>query len=415
MKYRKRILIFMPFFPHPAIRGKDHRVLDMAKYLKRYGHTVHLTCVLDRPLTFYAGIKLLSQGFSFNVAFPDFGKFRLLRHAAAFFLGNRIVDGLTLKLYPGTFTPPKLLPKNKKYHVFNGDLLYPSSKDAFQIALKKIVPDIVIINYIHQHPLVDIVPKNVLSIIDTHDLLYKRADTLRSAKLPVWMEINKEEEIGLLKKFRVILAIQKDEADQLRRLIPDRPVITVPTSFQVLRKPYKAIETKSVMTIGYASDHGVHGLEWFLRKIWPRVHGLLPDAVLNIYGRIASCFHSDRKLGIKSVGMVSNVSKAYRKNRLTINPVLVGSGLKIKTVEALCHGKALVTTAIGSEGIDMNSSPKPVVVADESDFTEKIVELLQDNEKIKQIEKNALDYAVKHFTQEICYSELIEGIETYAR
>jgi len=375
----------MPFFPLPAVRGKDHRVLDMVTYLKKSGHTVHLTCVLDRPVTFYAGIKLLGQGFSFNVAFPDFGKLRLLRHAAAFFLGNRIVDGLTVKLYPGIFTPPKLLPKNKNCH-----------------------------NYIHQHPLVAFVPKNVLTIIDTHDLLYKRADTLKSAQLPVWMEINKKEEIVLLKKFHVILAIQKDEADQLRRLIPDRPVITVPTSFQVLRKPYKTIETKTVMTIGYASDHGVHGLEWFLEKIWPRVHKILPDAVLNIYGRIASCFHSDRKLGIQAVGLVSNATKAYRENRLTINPVLVGSGLKIKTVEALCHGKALVTTAIGSQGIDVNSAPKPVVVADESDFAEKIVELLQNDEKIKQIQRNALKYAMKHFTPETCYSELIEGIETYS-
>jgi len=404
----------MPFFPLPAVRGKDHRVLDMVTYLKKSGHTVHLTCVLDRPVTFYAGIKLLGQGFSFNVAFPDFGKLRLLRHAAAFFLGNRIVDGLTVKLYPGIFTPPKLLPKNKNCHVFTGDLLHPSSKEAFQIALKKFVPDIVIINYIHQHPLVAFVPKNVLTIIDTHDLLYKRADTLKSAQLPVWMEINKKEEIVLLKKFHVILAIQKDEADQLRRLIPDRPVITVPTSFQVLRKPYKTIETKTVMTIGYASDHGVHGLEWFLEKIWPRVHKILPDAVLNIYGRIASCFHSDRKLGIQAVGLVSNATKAYRENRLTINPVLVGSGLKIKTVEALCHGKALVTTAIGSQGIDVNSAPKPVVVADESDFAEKIVELLQNDEKIKQIQRNALKYAMKHFTPETCYSELIEGIETYS-
>ncbi|MBW2365161.1 MAG: glycosyltransferase family 4 protein [Deltaproteobacteria bacterium] len=384
-KNNKRILIFMPFFPLPAVRGKDHRVLDMVTYLKKSGHTVHLTCVLDRPVTFYAGIKLLGQGFSFNVAFPDFGKLRLLRHAAAFFLGNRIVDGLTVKLYPGIFTPPKLLPKNKNCH-----------------------------NYIHQHPLVAFVPKNVLTIIDTHDLLYKRADTLKSAQLPVWMEINKKEEIVLLKKFHVILAIQKDEADQLRRLIPDRPVITVPTSFQVLRKPYKTIETKTVMTIGYASDHGVHGLEWFLEKIWPRVHKILPDAVLNIYGRIASCFHSDRKLGIQAVGLVSNATKAYRENRLTINPVLVGSGLKIKTVEALCHGKALVTTAIGSQGIDVNSAPKPVVVADESDFAEKIVELLQNDEKIKQIQRNALKYAMKHFTPETCYSELIEGIETYS-
>ena len=282
------------------------------------------------------------------------------------------------------------------------------------MALKKFAPEIVIINYIHQHPLVDIVPKNVLTIIDTHDLLYKRAETLRRAQLPVWMEIEKEQEIELLKKFCVILSIQKHETDQLRPRISDRPVITVPTSFQVLRKPYKTIETNSVMIIGYASDHGVHGLEWFLEKIWPRVHGILPDAVLNIYGRIANCFHSDRNMGIKAVGIVSDVAKAYRENRLTINPVLAGSGLKIKTVEALCHGKALLTTAIGSEGIDVNLGPKPFLVADESNFAEKIVELLQNHKKIKELERNALDYAMKHFTPDTCYSELMKTILTYS-
>jgi glycosyltransferase involved in cell wall biosynthesis len=410
MKKNKRILIFTPFFPLPAVRGKDHRVLDLAKHLKRSGYRLHLTCFLDRPMTFYAVIKLLSQGFSFNVAFPDFGKLRLLRHFTASLLGNRIVDWLTLKLYPDAFTPPKVLPINKKCDVARGDLLHPSSKNAFQIALKKFVPDIVIISYVHQHPLVDVVPKKVLTMIDTYDLLYKRADTLRSARLPVWMEINKEEEIDLLKKFHVILAIQKDETDQLRRLIPDRPVITVPTSFHVLRKPLKTIKAKSVMILGSASDHGVHGLEWFLNKIWPKVQANLPDSKLNIYGQMASCFHSDEKLNVKTVGIISNATKAYQKNRLIINPVLAGSGLKIKTVEALCHGKAMVTTAIGSEGIHMNSGPKPVVVADETDYAEKIIELLKDDDRLKQIEKNALNYAGEHFTSEITYSQLINTL-----
>jgi len=369
-----------------------------------------MTCFLDRPMTFYALIKLMYLGFSFNIAFPDFGKIRLLRHAAAFFLGNRIVDALTLKLYPDSFTPPKVMPENKKCDVVKGDLLHPSSKNAFQTALKKFVPDIVIINYIHQHPLVDVVPKKVLTIVDTHDLLYKRADTLRSARLPVWMEINKEEEIDLLKKFHVILAIQKDETDQLRLLIPDRPIITVPTSFHVLSKPLKTVKAKNLMILGSASDHGVHGLKWFLNKIWPKVQANLPDSTLNIYGQMASCFHSDEKLNIKTIGIVSNVTKAYQKNRLTINPVIAGSGLKIKTVEALCHSKAMVTTAIGSEGINMNSGPKPVVVANESDYAEKIIELLKDDDKLKQIEKNALNYAGEHFTSEIAYSQLINTL-----
>jgi glycosyltransferase involved in cell wall biosynthesis len=74
-------------------------------------------------------------------------------------------------------------------------------------------------------------------------------------------------------------------------------------------------------------------------------------------------------------------------------PLRIGGGIKVKVLEALAHGKAIVSTSIGTQGLDL-SNYRAVVVADEAtDFAENVVRLLVHPEERHTQERQALVYA----------------------
>lgn len=77
-------------------------------------------------------------------------------------------------------------------------------------------------------------------------------------------------------------------------------------------------------------------------------------------------------------------------------PLWSGSGLRIKLVEGLAYGKAIVTTSIGAEGIPY-SSGKDLVIADSGkDFSKAIIELLNNSSK-----KQSLQFASRKLAENI--------------
>lgn len=95
-------------------------------------------------------------------------------------------------------------------------------------------------------------------------------------------------------------------------------------------------------------------------------------------------------------------------------PLWSGSGLRIKLVEGLAYGKAIITTSIGAEGIPY-SSEKDLLIADSGeDFTNAIIDLLTNNEKKQSLQSAARKLAEQTFDYKSIAKRLIsfyEGIK----
>jgi glycosyltransferase involved in cell wall biosynthesis len=77
-----------------------------------------------------------------------------------------------------------------------------------------------------------------------------------------------------------------------------------------------------------------------------------------------------------------------------IVPVLSGSGMRIKIVEGLCYGKAIVSTSLGAEGIDVTPGHHMLQFDSPESFSSAVIELLKDGEKRSNLEKNARSFAL---------------------
>ena len=106
-------------------------------------------------------------------------------------------------------------------------------------------------------------------------------------------------------------------------------------------------------------------------------------------------------------GHIADLDLFYASHDIFLNPVAFGGGLKIKNVEALAHGLALITTPVGAEGLK-NSTAAFVVGEDDQQLLGSAIQLAGDPALLNSMSNAALDYARRHFSGKAVYHELDE-------
>jgi glycosyltransferase involved in cell wall biosynthesis len=169
---------------------------------------------------------------------------------------------------------------------------------------------------------------------------------------------------------------------------------------------FGASSRRVVAIVGSDNPGNVDGLTAFLEDAWPAVLNACPDAELKVYGLLA------RKVGpakaTTRVGYTSDLRSAYRESAVVINPLRFGTGLKIKTVEALARGKAVVTTSCGAEGLEHGAGSAFLMEDDMGRFSEAVARLLKDKHSRDRLERAAYEFAAREFGLEQAYGGLLQ-------
>jgi glycosyltransferase involved in cell wall biosynthesis len=259
----------------------------------------------------------------------------------------------------------------------------------------------------------DRMPPGALRIIDTIDVQYNRAEQARDAGGDLsHIVCTREEEIRELRRAEALIAIQSKEALELKAMCPDRRVLTA-THAQATRAAGSPAESRELLYTGNLYDPNVRGLETFLAQCWPSILVGIPGARLTVCGRVCEAFH-DSYQGVRFEGFVQDLEPHYDRAAVVVNPIPYGTGLKIKTVDALSRGKALVATEPGVLGIPFDGDP-PCRVSAMEGFTENILELMTSIPERRRLESAAVEYARRHFSADHVYRELTELLREHER
>jgi len=246
----------------------------------------------------------------------------------------------------------------------------------------------------------------LFSIVDTIDTSYIRHHSMRSKKLQSDLRINKVKEGRLLDTFDYVLAIQKKEQKQFEHLCHKARVLLVSHSVSVkLINEAKPHTTFNIGFIGSSMESNVYGVNWFINEVLSQLKD--HKIIFNIAGDICKKIKTPliEKNRVVLHGFVDKIELFYQQNDLIIAPIFSGGGLKIKTVEALCYGKALITTSVGSEGLSLTDDAF-LFYDNKEQWIIEIKKLIKNKKQIKKIEDNAYQYALNTFTPEVCYGEL---------
>jgi len=193
-----------------------------------------------------------------------------------------------------------------------------------------------------------------LKLLDTIDVFSTMSHKVQSFGVEDCLALSEEDEHRLLLRADVVMAIQPDEARELARIAPERPVITVGVDFDPapeanVAMPEAAIPP-TVLLIASGNPLNGKGLLDFLRFAWPFVLRDHPEARLVVAGAVSEVI-PDESPGVSRRGFVAALDELYRDCHLVINPCVAGTGLKIKTLEALAHHRPIVTWPAGVDGL----------------------------------------------------------------
>ncbi len=184
-----------------------------------------------------------------------------------------------------------------------------------------------------------------------------------------------------------VVAVSRRDADTLRTLYGATRVSVIPTGVDVERftPPGAAPRAADLVFVGSMDWFpNVDGVSYFVREILARIRARRPGCTLAIVGR--SPGWSIRALaagdpGILVTGTVDDVRPYLWGSGVSIVPLRIGGGTRLKIYEAIAAGVPVVSTTIGAEGLDEVSSPKTIRLADDSQaFADACVELLEDRE-----------------------------------
>jgi glycosyltransferase involved in cell wall biosynthesis len=228
----------------------------------------------------------------------------------------------------------------------------------------------------------------------------------------------KKMELAQLNAYDAMVPITNRDEDILKSLGCQLPSHVSPTGIDM--EKFKAYNGKpdfpSLFHIGALDwSPNQEGLDWFLKRCWPGLHQRYPDLKFYIAGRNAPAYIQNIKLpNVVFLGEVDNAYTFMQDRAIMVVPLLSGSGMRIKIIEGMALGKAIVSTSIGAEGIIIEPD-KEIVIADTSEkFTEGIESLLNNFDKFEAIGNNARHFVERNYDNlSICkaltgfYKELI--------
>ncbi len=212
-------------------------------------------------------------------------------------------------------------------------------------------------------------------------------------------------EFALLAQADAVIAIQADEGRTVSQRLPTKRVIVAPMASPASAKPAPGLDG-IVLFVGSNTAPNVLGLRWFIDTVWPSVLREVPDAVLFVAGTVAGQFDPRVGHNVRLLGLIPDLAPIYQQAAVVISPLLVGSGLKIKLMEALGHGKATVVTNATIQGVESLVSDCVCLANDPVAFASDVTALLLNRDRRIELGQTALAAVARHFSAEACYGEL---------
>ena len=404
---RKRILFLTPQLPYPPQQGTAIRNYNLMRQVAAE-HEVHLLSFAD----------VVGQG-------DQLGPLR------------EICASLDTVPMPQRSNPDRLQstlasPQPDMHHRLLSDLFYQRLKSA----VGTVRPDVVQIEGLEMaqyglpsgrssghHP--------PLRVFDDHNaeyLLQKRifeSDSRRPRRWPgalysliQWQKLRRYEGRACHLADRVIVCSDAD-AGALRHLEPGLSPVIVPNGVDTalyrpeLIPPAPLSSPALVFTGKMDFRPNVDAVLWFAAQVLPIVRQASPQVHLYIVGksphpRLAPLAQVP---GLTMTGFVEDVRPYLAAASVCVVPLLTGGGTRLKVLEAMSMGKAIVSTTLGCEGIPATPGRDLILADAKDDFARQVLALLEDEPRRQELGRAARSFAERHFDWRIVAQPLKQAYE----
>ncbi len=367
-----KILLVSPTPTHPQNAGNRIRIFKIVEFLREQEH--HVSFVYSNQEK-DCDIGEMRSYFGNDLYVVDYLKPAIRKK-------NKWIDRVLNKLN-----------KDRQYYS-NIDDFYNQNLDSFlQDLISKNIFDCVILIYIFLTKAFLNFPASTLKVLDTQDVMANRHRLfLENGKKPSWYSTSAAEEKKGLDRADHILSIQDNEKNHFSKLT-SKPVTTIGHMVDIFPLKYTTPPRKKILFLGSSNPSNVFGIQTFITEIFPAIRKSIPDLELIIVGTICSKIMDQE--GIVKMGEMPNLKSIYDLSDIVINPLTIGTGLKIKSIEALGFSKALISTTVGADGLEDGINSAFLLANNAEEFCTALNSIIYDSEKYLTLCNNATKFVEK--------------------
>ena len=370
-------------FLHPTTRGGQIRTLETLKCLHRR-HEVH-----------YAGL--------WDPKFPE-GPERAKEYASHVYPVRRAVTEKT--------SPAFLLQLAKGLVTDIPVAVFRHSNDEMRATVDRLLReqafDHVVCDFLSSAPHFSDLSRAVLFQHNVEAMIWKRhfehaGSPLRWYYFRRQARLMFEYERQVCRAVKSVVAVSEADAEKMRDLYGVTRVTAVPTGVDVeFFKPTSELRPDTDLVFVGSMDWmpNVDGVVWFANEVLPLIKKKLPDCSLAVVGRTPGrevTELAEREPGIRITGTVADVRPWLWGSKVSIVPLRIGGGTRLKIYESMAARTPVVSTTVGAEGLDV-SAGENIMIADEPEaFAEACVRLISDaGERRRLVEAAWEQVEMKH-------------------
>tara|TARA_Y100000389_G_C17411430_1_gene491144 strand:- start:144 stop:1346 length:1203 start_codon:yes stop_codon:yes gene_type:complete len=228
----------------------------------------------------------------------------------------------------------------------------------------------------------------------------------------------KNYELGILKKIDGIATISNKEKNKYLELEFPLKIATIP--FGIQTKNYKN-KTKNREDSKLKFFHlgsmdwkpNLEAIGWLLDEIWPKIQKKIPNAELHLAGKnMPDWLFKKKNVNVFNHSEVKDSSKFISDHDVMLVPLLSAGGIRIKIIEGMAHGKAVISTKIGAEGIEYKNQENILIADSSKEFYNEALKIYSGEINFYKIGENAREHILQTYDQNKISKKLVSFFES---
>jgi glycosyltransferase involved in cell wall biosynthesis len=246
--------------------------------------------------------------------------------------------------------------------------------------------------------------------------------TTHNIEAQIWLRRTQHSRTALEKAFFGLQALKMRAFERRRLALADEVTAVSPADLTWLRN--EGISRSSLVengvdtdyfrpNLGTENDRGIlflgsldwypnqDALQFFVKEIVPSIGARLPNVELTIVGRRPPSELVSQMAALPATSLCSDVADVrpfLERAGAFVVPLRIGGGSRIKILEALAAGKAVISTRVGAEGLELVSGQHLLVADTPREFADRVIEVLTQPELRRKLGANGRHLASERYT-----------------
>jgi polysaccharide biosynthesis protein PslH len=216
-------------------------------------------------------------------------------------------------------------------------------------------------------------------------------------------------------KFDAVVPVTPDDGELFKKMGCNKPIFVSPAGIDTNHWQPSTIENPfHIFHLGSLEwMPNREAVIWFLKEVWPLIIGINKRFHLFIAGKNMPDFMKQMKYeNVIMVGEVKDGAKFVSDKAITVVPLLSGSGIRLKILEAMAASKLVISTTIGAQGIDYENG-KNILIADKpEEFAAVFKQIDLDANHYSTVSKNGYELIKSHYSNDAVIQRLLNFYKT---